>query len=288
MLDCGLSDGQRSLLENAATVVQKPSGIRAPQLAKWVAPLEMPAEVMVLLDVDVVVVSPLDELIQSARAGKVVAFAGPKPDRFFKHAWGEALAVEGLEPTTYVNAGFIALPDNPGTAILEEVRQLESRIELSNSRGFGQDASEDDPFYLADNDSWNAVFCARAADRLWALERELAPARPFSGLRSIDPQTLECRYDDGRSPYLLHHWGGEPWLFRTATSVYSALLPRLLTADDLALRVPSAQLPRWLRGAPARAIDRHLYARAGRARNWVGRYGIARKRDDGHIHAPGS
>jgi hypothetical protein len=276
MLDCGLSDGQRSLLESAATIVQKPAGIRAPQLAKWVAPLEVPAEAMVLLDVDIVVVSPLDELIRSTRAGKVVAFAGPKPDRFFKQAWGQALGVEGLEPATYINAGFIALPDDPGTAILEEVRHLESTIDLSNSRGFNHAASEDDPFYLADNDSWNAVFCARARDRLLALERELAPARPFSGLRLMDARTLECRYEDGRSPYLLHHWGGEPWLFRTRPSVYTDLLPRLLTADDLAVRIPSDQIPRWLRGARARAIDRHLYSRAGRARNWMGRHGLAR------------
>jgi hypothetical protein len=279
LLDVGLTPRQRALLQHAATVLQPPRGIQAAKFSKWVAPLKVPAEVMVLLDADVIVVSPLTELIESARAGNIVAFVDLHPDRFFKHAWSETVGVDIPEPTLYVNSGFVALSGDRGRALLTEVAGLLNTVDLSTALQIGDGGSEADPFYRADQDVFNALFAARARDRLQILERELAPARPFAGLRLIDPHTLECRYEDGRTPFLLHHWGGEPWLYRTRPSVYTSLLPRLLTANDLTIRVPSSQLPRWLRGPGARAIDRHVYAQAARARSWARRRGILRGND---------
>ena len=57
LLDRGLTDDQRELLEAEVTLVDAPDG-RA-LLLKTVAPLAHPAEVMVLIDADMVVTRPL-------------------------------------------------------------------------------------------------------------------------------------------------------------------------------------------------------------------------------------
>src|SRR3954452_7149248 len=52
ILDCGLTAGQRALIEREATVVASDDS-RPPTLRKAVAPLRFSAAVMVLLDIDV-------------------------------------------------------------------------------------------------------------------------------------------------------------------------------------------------------------------------------------------
>ena len=54
LLDCGLSDEQRELLDAEVTFVEAPSET-PPYLLKTVAPLAHPAEIIVLIDVDMIV-----------------------------------------------------------------------------------------------------------------------------------------------------------------------------------------------------------------------------------------
>ena len=260
VLDCGLTIQQRKVVERAATVIPAPADLRAPQLGKWVAPRELPAPLMVLLDVDMIVVRSLRPVLRLAQTGVAVAFADEKPDRFHP-GWAEAVGVPQLNKATYVNAGFLVLPETSGKPLLEGVKRLQSRVDLSRSRGLGK-GGWGDPFYLPDQDTWNAVLGTLPEGRVCALDRDLAPAQPFTGVRLIDAQALRCRYDDGRSPYLLHHWGAEPWLVRTPESVYTTLLLRLVRGSGLHLRIPKAQLPRWLRGPLARRMDQSIYSRA--------------------------
>ena len=65
VLDCGLTPTQRELLSADATVVPAP-GPTTPFLLKTVAPLRHPAEVMVLIDADIIVTRSLGELIDRA------------------------------------------------------------------------------------------------------------------------------------------------------------------------------------------------------------------------------
>src|SRR6266571_6317155 len=63
VLDCGLTAHQRELLTPHITLVAAPSDA-PPWLLKTVAPLRHPADVMVLIDADIVVTRPLSELIE--------------------------------------------------------------------------------------------------------------------------------------------------------------------------------------------------------------------------------
>ena len=74
VLDTGLTDAQRALLEPQAEIVPSPSDA-PPWLLKTVAPLARPAAVMVLLDADLVVTRPLTDLIEAPRAGGWWRFA---------------------------------------------------------------------------------------------------------------------------------------------------------------------------------------------------------------------
>src|SRR5215210_3169387 len=72
VLDCGLEPSQRELLSAEARIVAAPSDA-PPWLLKTVAPLAHPAEVMVLIDADMIVTRSLAEPIETASAGSLVA-----------------------------------------------------------------------------------------------------------------------------------------------------------------------------------------------------------------------
>ena len=82
LLDCGLTAEQRATLEPHATLVAAESDIPA-TAAKAIAPLQAPAEAMVLLDADVIVTRHLGELVARCAGGKIVVFPDDTPGRFF-------------------------------------------------------------------------------------------------------------------------------------------------------------------------------------------------------------
>ena len=90
LLDCGLDDEQRRLLEREVELVAAPAEA-PPWLRKTVAPLSRPAEVAVLVDADMVIARPLDELIDRAAGGRVIAFRD-RQQRFFSE-WGDLLGL---------------------------------------------------------------------------------------------------------------------------------------------------------------------------------------------------
>ncbi len=85
VLDCGLTDAQREMLSPHVTLVRDESGT-PPWLLKTIAPLAHPAEVMVLIDADMIVTRSFAELIDCAAEGRVVAFEN-NMDRFVPE-WG--------------------------------------------------------------------------------------------------------------------------------------------------------------------------------------------------------
>src|SRR6266511_2028041 len=209
LLDCGLTGPQRELLAACVTVVAAPTDA-PPWLLKTAAPLAHPADVMVLLDTDVVVTRSLRPLIERAAGGHLVAFENPI-DRFVPE-WGELLDFgrtfwrrnEPGYPFTYADQDVL-------NAILA------TRV---------------------------------APDLLVALDARLAPTPPFTGLRVIDERALRCAYDDGVEPYLVHHHVVRPWLEPTHHGVYSRLLRRLLVGPEIPIRVPKDAIPLWLRSGP--------------------------------------
>jgi hypothetical protein len=258
VLDRGLTDDQRGLLGREAALVPAPS--RGPGwLQKTLAPLRDPAEVMVILDADIIVTRPLTELVEKAAGGPLVAFRNPV-DRFVPE-WGELLELGTAGRRPYVSSAAVFIERALGVEILRllEDRQRLVDFELTHWRrnvpGY--------PFTYADQDVLNAILCTRLApERLVALEQRLAATPPFAGLSLLDERTLRCAYDDGVEPYLIHHHVAKPWLEPTHHGIYSRLLRRLLVGEDVAVRVPEAHLPlRFRSGMRAYAERKRINAR---------------------------
>jgi hypothetical protein len=243
VLDCGLTPAQRRLLAPQVTLVRSSSS-EPPWLLKTVAPLTRPAEVMVLLDADMVVTRPLTPLIDEASRGRVVAFENPIYR--FVPEWGELLKLGKARRQSYVGSGAVCVQRRLGTEILNLLADRQTLVDFAQT--FWRQNVADYPFVYGDQDVLNAILSTRiAADRIVALDHRLAPTPPFSALKVIDEATLRCGYDDGLEPFLVHHLAVKPWLEPTHHGVYSRLLRRLLVGPGLAVRVPEDELPLRMR-----------------------------------------
>jgi hypothetical protein len=283
LLDHGLTREQRDLL---APEIKRVAAQRAapPWLLKTVAPLAHPAEVMVLIDADIIVTRPLSELIERARDGKVIAFENDV-DRFFPD-WGELLDLGPVRRGPYVCSGLVLAGGEAGSHVLGLMDDRQRRVDVelgyfgSNLAGY--------PFTYPEQDVLNAILASRAEpDQVVALDYRLAPMPPFKGLELIDEGLLRCAYADGTAPYAVHHFGAKPWLEPTHHGVYSRLLRRLLISPDVAIRVPQDELPLRLRSGP-RAYAERKRVNLGQRLRWHVREplaahvrGIARGRNEG-------
>ena len=262
LLDLGLTAEQRRLFEREVRLVEAPAGV-PPLLLKAHAPRRHPAEVQVLADADIVVCASLDPLIEAAAGGRVVG-GETGLDRHHDE-WEELLGLGALAERPYLSSALLLLGGKLGSEIVELVDDRVGRVEFE--RTYFRRNEPGYPLLHAEEDVINAVVRARAgADEVVAFEPRLSAIPPFAGLEVIDAEALECAYDDGTSPYVVHHWPGKPWLERTHDGVYSRLLRRLLTADDVAIRVPSRLIPRRFRRGPVAWAERKLIDRRERAR----------------------
>ena len=259
VLDCGLEEGQRRLLGAEVELVAAPAK-EPPWLLKTIAPLRHPAEVMVLIDVDMIATRPLGELIERARSGRILAFANDR--QRFVPEWGELLELGPVRRQPYVSSGFVALGREPGLGVLELLADRQRRVDFE--RTFWRANERDYPFLYADQCVLNAILASQALapERLEVLPHRLAPTPPFRGLRVVDSGRLRCAYGDGAEPYVVHHFTTKPWLESTFDGVYSRLLRRLVDGEGIAVRVPPSQLPRRLRqGARGYASRKAINAR---------------------------
>ncbi len=268
VLDCGLAPDQRKLLSAEATVLAAPAQA-PPTMLKTIAPLAEPAEVMVLIDADMIVTRALHEPIAEARSGRVVGFE----DVIDRHLpeWGELLELGPLQRHRYLSFGLLVIDRHKGSEVLQLLGDLQRRIDFDRTY-WRERRFTSYPFLYADQDVLNAILAARMQpDQVLALDQRLAPLPPFTGLRVVDERTLRCK-SPGPDPYVLHHWLVKPWLEETHHGVYSQLLRRLLIGDDVAIKVPVDQIPLRLRGG----------VRAFAARNRVN----ARERLRYHVREP--
>jgi hypothetical protein len=254
VLDCGLTDDQRRLLEPHADLVPG-SGDQPPWLLKATVPLARPAEVMVLLDSDIVVARSLSPLIDRGEAGALVAFRNPV--QRFHPEWGEILGLGEIRRQAYVSSAAIFAAGELGIEVLELLADRQSTIDFD--RTYWRRNLPGYPFTYADQDVLNAILASRVdPGRLEVLEERLASTPPFRGLSVEDERTLRCAYEDGLAPYMVHHHTSKPWLEPTHEGVYTRLLRRLLLGDDVAVRVPEDEIPRWLRSGPRAWAERKL------------------------------
>lgn len=265
-LDCGLEEREQALLSSEATVVPGRRDI-LPHLQKLDLPLARPAEVMVLVDADVIFTRPLDELIAAAASGRLVAFIDRAPHRHFPE-WSELLGLGEVVRGPYLNSGILFVPKLLRSEILEAAAARMDRIEVSRSMLGG--GPERYPFSYLDQDAVNAVaWSLGPPGPALALATRLAPPPPFPGVRIVDEASIRCTYQDGTEPYALHHLDEKPWLAATATSPYTRLFTRLTLGPDVPLRLPPGRLPLRLRaGSTAELARRASGAQASARARW--------------------
>jgi hypothetical protein len=262
--DCGLEEWQRRLLAPHAEVRPVPKG-GLPHLRKGVLPLEESADVMALMDADLIVLRSLLPLIDKAAEGRVVVFADPVSHRFHS-GWAELLDLPAVRRQPYVNSGLMILPGSVGRRFLEAFRERRSAVERHSTRLAGGRPS--DPFYYADQDVVNALLGSVVeAAELEILDTGLAPHPPFAGVR----------LDHGADhPYVLHHIDRKPWLRATPRNLYTDLLPRYTLAPDLPLRLEARQVPLRFRTGPLAALERARVEAAARLHAQRGKVGLRR------------
>ena len=250
LLDCGLAPAQREALDPHVSLVDAPADT-PPWLLKAALPLDRPAQVVVLVDADMVLTRSLGPLIERVSRGRVAAFKD-RQQRFFDE-WGELLGLGAPRRGPYVSSGLVLL----GGALRERVLRLmdERRSRVDFELTFWRRNVRDYPLLYADQDVLNAILATRVEpDRVDALDNRLAATPPFRGLRIVDEGALRCAYRDGAEPYAVHQYVRKPWLERTYHGIYSRLLARLLLGADLQIRVPEAEVPLRMRtGLRARA-----------------------------------
>lgn len=280
--DCGFAENQRRHLAGHVTLVNSPRTV-SPHLQKTVAPLAHPADVMILIDADIIVLRRLDELIEQALRGKLVAFVDEFAERFDPR-WSELLGLGPVRRQPYVNSGVIVLERSTGTPLLERLASGCTRIDAN--RGFHRNGDLDYPFYYLDQDVLNAVLATCEEEALDLRDHALAPVPPFRGLQVLDEVSLRCAYEDGREPFALHHVLRKPWLDATPWSIYSRLLARLLLKPDLALPLRSADVPLRLRPGVGGWAEKRRSALLSRMRSARGRLGLRRALRDKRFGTP--
>jgi hypothetical protein len=252
LLDCGLTLAQRKILAPHVTLVDAPAGA-PPTLLKTIAPLEHPADVVVLVDTDLVVTRSLSGLIERAADGAVVAFRNDM-DRFVPE-WGQVLDLGPVRRRPYLAFALVCMDAPTAGTVLPLVADRQRRIDFERSTWGRHDEAY--PLLYADQDVLNAVLASRVEDeRIVSLDDRLCPVPPFSGLRVADARTLRCVYADGVEPYAVHHFIVKPWLEATHHGVYSQLLHRLLVGPGLEVEVPPELIPLRFRSGALAYLER--------------------------------
>ena len=246
LLDCGLTEGQRELLAGEVELVDAPAGA-PPTLLKTIAPLQHPAQTMVLIDTDMIATRSLAELDRRASQGKVVAFENDS-DRHVAQ-WGELLDLGPPRRQPYVSFALVVLG---GEVARRDPAPARRSPEPNRLRAHLLASAADDrlPVALrrpgrAQRDPRHACG-SRAPRRARAAPRGVAPVSRARGRRPRQPSLRLCATESSR--YVVHHWLAKPWLEPTHHGVYSQLLQRLLVGDEIAIRVPRAQIPLRFRG----------------------------------------
>lgn len=269
ILDCGFTAEQRALIEPHAVVVKGPLGVH-PTLLKMRLPRAYPADVMVLLDADVIVVRALDELINQARYGRFVTFLNDR-DRH-RPEWGHLLALGAIPRRPYINAGHFLVPRVLSNDVFDACDRALLQMSIPRN-GPPRTSSPADPLWIPDQDILNAVLAAKIPESKITVLNS-AGFTPFEGIRA-DSHSLRCVRADGEPLYLLHHILEKPWLSALPDCVYSLLLRRLLNSEDVAVRVPSHLIPlRFRTGRLARADQVRASVQAVVRRYTRGRLGI--------------
>ena len=255
VVDCGLTPQQRAALSEHCALVPPMAGTH-PGLQKATGPLAQPAEIMVVVDADVIVNRSLQPLFEYARDGRIVTFRERIENRFFAE-WA-ALGIGEPTRRPYVTAGHFVLSGETGAEFLPLFSSLQGACDVSSGvyTSGNRTDPEADPYFYADQDVFNAVLCARFDGRVVRLEQSLWSYPPFDGLTRTGREGLGCAYGDGTAPYVLHHFWKKPWLSPVAPNLYSELFTELVTDAAAPIRLGRGDIPLRLQDSGLAPLDR--------------------------------
>ncbi len=260
VLDRGLTGDQRRRLEPFCRIAPVDPAIPPYTLKTHALDLD-PRGVIAAIDSDMIVVAPLDDVIASVEAGRVVAFEDGHPERWFAE-WQELLGLPAPpRRQPYVNTGFVALSVDRLPDLMPRWRDACERMP---GRAPGAAADLTDPLNDRDQDALNAVLMSSFPRG--ALEVRPGRGAPLmDGLRRTrleDTTTLRATLDGER--VLILHCAGPRKPFAAARvewNAYARAMPRLLLGPDVPVRLARREVPPWLRGGPgAGALGRSLGA----------------------------
>lgn len=257
VLDLGFSNDQRARLARVAQLVPLPLAPSDGRFATSAAAKAHLAElgltgVIIWIDSDIIVTSPLDDLVREASAGRVcvVRDDGPQDiERGFSE-WSDLFGLpRRVQLRTYVNAGFFAFSTEVWPDLLRLFTEACARIPRDR---VAAGPSETNPFWASDQDALNAVLMSEVPPKsLHHLHpSEMVHSRRMSNALVRDPARLNVTYE-GREARLLHSsWVPKPWVPRAwillDSNAYVRLLPRLYFGADVLLPLKRSDVPPWL------------------------------------------
>jgi Glycosyl transferase family 8 len=258
VLDGGLSEEQRSLLDGRATFEPLPAEVsERGYLAKsFMSTLDV-SGIVLWIDADIIVTSSLDEPLSLAREGRFCAFRDDFPEDYARRfpEWEQVFGLES-EPReqTYVSSGFFAFSADRWPWLIERWSQATQRVPFG-SMFTGNHRTN--PTWAADQDALNAVLMSELPAGVVAAypTAEMAHTRTLGDAEVLDEQRLEVRHQGQRARVVHYSWGPKPWmaadLRRVAPNAYVRLFRRVVFGHDVDLRLPERAVPLWLR--PSRA-----------------------------------
>lgn len=247
VLDAGLTDPQRRRLRTLAEVVEVPLPHDHPYRAgfKWYWTTLRLGGVVLLADSDMLVVDDLSWVIRLAEDGQVCAVPDPRQHRFDSAWWRELDLLAPPRPRTYVNTGLVCLDADRWRSVVDAIwsRVQDAHLRFDLATG-----------WMPEQDTVNAVLMSMVPEQAMALipaELEVWPDRlPHTAVE--DAATLTCRTPEGLRALILHQalrpkvWTRAAWT-RVRHGAYSALLPRVLFAADVPLRLDRREVAVWVR-----------------------------------------
>ena len=285
VLDMGLTPRQRKLLERETEVVTLRERIAGtPASMKPYPHLLGASGTVVVIDSDIVVTAPLDDALDLARNGKIVAtpaWLESTRNRWYAE-WEQVLQLRApLRREEWFHNGFVVVSTEHWPQLLERWWELCALAPAD------QAWLDHQPFNAPDADALNALLMSEIPRSALALLPRGDEA--FGGDIVIeDVFTLRCTLN-GRPARFVHYpdspkpWHRRGWA-RAGTAAYARIMRRLLFAPDVPVRLEPSDAPLWLQpGARGRialaAFDvangtvglasRHLPESArGRARDW--------------------
>jgi hypothetical protein len=271
VLDAGLTAAQRGRLDPHTTVLDVPHDVAMNPLLLKAYPASLaPSGVVVVIDGDIIVTGSLSETLDRAAAGAICVYPDTASERWFRE-WQELFGLTApLRREPYVNSGFVAFSVEAWPTLLTRWEAAATAIPTERTRAGG--ALQATPFWDGDQDALNALLMSEIPRGALALLPGDEAPMSFAQRRRLtirDRERLVCVHE-GRETVLVHSagepkpWHPDGWRHGMWRDGYVALLPRVLLADDVLVRLSARELPVWSRdGRLPRLLTRCLdYAHA--------------------------